>query len=879
MRSYRFPSSCSARHRRLEGPLGLSRLILWCVVPIFAPWAHASLEVNWDQARYVSGSYDVTKLTDTSIQIDIVARGAGTSNAVVINGNSYLDCDEGYPEVAEYVVGVLPSGQSLNLPYCWSTSNVGVAHFVDCWVWNGTTYVNQGNSGVLTAWSFVVTGAPHQIVTINEAAFFFQVDGVYPGGLLYGTYMTGSVSGLLQGQPVSYQFGEPAPPRAPHLGDPRNEKIRANYVADPVNVTNGSFYNSQVDLRVNGPMPIEVRRTYSSRNSAKNEFGYAWLGGYASNLVIAPDASTIEAADTDGSVVLFRQVNSNVWRPNVEDNLEFSDVSSGADNLLNSVISKVQLGYGTTHYQWQLPDGSLRDYVVRQFPITSNGTDYTGDGAFLATWTDNRGNSLTFTYGTNPAANDYGQINLIQSSSGGSVSFAYSPGRFVTRATASDGRAVNYTYAGPHLTGVQLPDGSAFAYEYGGSGPGYLLRKETKPDGRILWNMYDIAQRVSRQMAAVDPARPGLPVTTAVFDYGFPGRTTVNDAYGRATVYEYTGNRVIKVTDPLGQTVVKTWYSIMDPANGAYLNALHSVTDQRGLVTTYRYDALGNRVQSTITGDLDGDPATTNEIATSTAAYDSLNRLLSATDASGITSEYTYADASYPYLPTQVVAKQGATTLRTDSLEYTSVGSSRGLLSRRRVAVGTSDEAETEYTYNTAGLLTQQTAHTGTTDPNVVTAFAYNDRRELTSTTDADGRSMVYTYDGMSRPTSKTVKNESGATIGIWTTVYTGNGEVAQIVGPRTGPADSVSRTYDGAVRLQQEVASRSEANADGSGVVPGAAAIATYTHDLFGNRVLQVDPRGNATVFTHDAIGQMLTRTTAGLRAESFQYEPGGNV
>lgn len=98
-------------------------------------------------------------------------------------------------------------------------------------------------------------------------------------------------------------------------------------------------------------------------------------------------------------------------------------------------------------------------------------------------------------------------------------------------------------------------------------------------------------------------------------------------------------------------------------------------------------------------------------------------------------------------------------------------------------------------------FVTQQTVQTGTADPDVVTNFTYTNRGELWTATDADGRSTKYTYDGMSRPLTKVVKDEHGATLGTWTTTYTGAGDVDTVVGPRTGTTDSVKRTYDSAGR------------------------------------------------------------------------------
>ena len=641
---------------------------------------------------------------------------------------------------------------------------------------------------------------------------------------------------------IAYKVGDQSITR--ELGNTSSVN-KADLVADPVSVTSGVFYANHVDLHVNGPLPIEVRRTYSSRNAAQtSEFGYAWLSGNSSFLVPSADLSTIQAADSEGSVVLFRrQGTSTLWTPDVSDNPQLTNSAGGAANLFNSTIVQSS----PSNYQWQMADGSVRNYVVQQFPITSNGDTYPRLLPYLTTWVDSCGNALTYTYGNLSAGNDYGRINLIQSSNGSSVSFVYDSEARITRAVASDGRTVNYSYENGELISVQLPDGSITGYLYGGvDSDGFSthhITQETKPDGRILQNVYDAQGRVVEQWSTVDQIDPTKLVKTATFDYNVAGQTTMTDAYGNPTIYQYaSGGLMTKITDPLNQTVTQTWYTSTNTATGAYLNSLESVTDKRGLVTTYKYDAQGNITETKLSGNLTGDTATT-QTSTTTALYNTRNLPTTVTDASGITTTFAYTDLNYPYLPTQIATAKGGTALRTDKLEYTAQGSSptisKGLLQRKTVALGTADQVITEYVYNAAGFMTQQTAYTGTTDANVVTTFSYNSRGELETTTDADGRSTTYTYDAMSRPLTKVVKNENAQVLGTWTMTYTANGELSQTTGARTSPADIVERAYDSGGRLMEEVAYLSQAKPDGSGVITTTSiAITSYGHDYSGNRI-----------------------------------------
>ncbi|MBS0631903.1 MAG: hypothetical protein JSS11_08320 [Verrucomicrobia bacterium] len=756
------------------------------------------------------------------------------------------------------------------------------------------------------------------------------------------------------------------------LSDPSFLKRTWSMVSDPVNSTTGEFYQDNIDLRLDGPMPLEVRRSYSSKQLASNEFGYGWLFGYNPYLTITDDQSIIQAADADGSVVAYsRQGTADVWMPSFTSNPDASNLTGGVTNLYNARIVRSVEGANTL-YTLSTASGATRIYRIRQFPVTG----MTRERPYLDKWSDNRGNYHLFTYGTDSMANDYGKIARIQSSNGNAVNFAYDVYGHILEAFTVDGRLVRYTYDDSgNLTEVKLPDGSIHRYEYGtemtsvpvfdeagymaangdtvtdwlyeshwethqgpdgnevteevrnhpdatpldhynavgrmvGLDPGgrtdvptssHLIVRESKPDGRILENTYDADRRVTQQKATVGTDLK--PVVNATFDYSETGKTKIRDAYysvtHKETVYEYADGLVHKVTDELGRTIETNWYSITDTTDGAYPRSVKNVRDKRGLFSEYKYDSHGNVKELKVTGDLDGDPATAAQTVTTTSVYNARNQPVSVTDPAGITTQFYYTNTDYPFLPTSVVTLKGSVQLREDKMEYgarssaTTPGTlfSRGLLVRKYAAFGTSDVAQTDFDYSPAGFLSQQTGYTGTTDPSVVVNYAYNLRGELVESRDGDDRRTVYSYDAMGRTTVKDVRDETGRTLGLWRTYYNGNGEMAWVDGPRSGPEDWVRRNYDGAGRIKEELTWRSQAKADGSGVEApsGDAQFArtTYVHDLFGNLVASISPRGHAIAMTYDEIGQLKTRSyfastnTAGtpLRTESFEYEPGGGL
>ncbi len=734
---------------------------------------------------------------------------------------------------------------------------------------------------------------------------YYVTFSVQPGQ----TYTFSAVSGQsgTLGTPSSFQWIAGTPLESPlgNLGQPvPSPKNQPNeLVAEPVSATTGAFYENDVDLHVNGPLPIEVRRTYSSLNaSVPNELGFGWLLGYPSYLVPSTDGSTIQAADSDGTIVTFRlqQGSLTTWAPSVADNPGLVN-SVGANNLFNSTIVQTGNGIGST-YQWNLSDGSVRKYVVQSFPLGFNGGTVSQTFPYLSQWQDNRGNALSFTYGA-LGTNSYGRIDLIQSSNGTSVSLTYDTLGHITQAAASDGRAVNYTYTNGDLTKVVLPDQSEFDYQYGAYGSGasnHLITQKTSPGGRILQNVYDNLGRVVQQLATADQADPRSLVFTDDFDYSVPRQTTITDANGNATIYYYNNSGLItQIKDANNQSIYEQWYSPTDTSTGAYPNSLKQVIDKRGLTTLYQYDANGNIAETDVTGDLVGDGSRVT--ATTKATFDlTLNLPLKIVDPRSITTKFAYGDgqANHRYLPTEIdtIAQDGSTTIRSDTFGYSDQSSgnifSNGLLQTKTVTSGPSDQSTTNFQYNAAGFMTQQTAQTGTGDPAVVTQYTPTARNELGTVTDGDQRTITYTYDGMSRPLSKTVKDENGNTLGVWNMTYTGEGDLSQTYGPHANPANTVQRFYDGAGNLEEVDVALSQANANGTGVTvpsaPGASlAITNFVYDFVGNQIWQMDPLGNVTTMAYDADNEMTGRSTfngsnttvAALHTESWLYEPGGKV
>ena len=258
--------------------------------------------------------------------------------------------------------------------------------------------------------------------------------------------------------------------------------------------------------------------------------------------------------------------------------------------------------------------------------------DTPASALICTTWQDNRGNSPTFSYGTNSTQPDWGQLNRVQSSNGNFFGFYYDTFGHIIEAYTGDDRILQYAYDKyGDLTTVTLPDQSQINYVYQHANQvtnsvtniysTHLILQELKPEGRILQNEYDSQRRVTNQMATVGATL--VPMVNATFAYTnnfsissptnlLTGTTAVYDYTNHVTMYTYTNSLIDKIVDPLTHSIIQTWYGAT--TNGGYQRSLQSRTDKRGLVTTYRYDTNGNVTNSTLTGDLTGNGVTTNAV-------------------------------------------------------------------------------------------------------------------------------------------------------------------------------------------------------------------------------------------------------------------------
>jgi YD repeat-containing protein len=536
-------------------------------------------------------------------------------------------------------------------------------------------------------------------------------------------------------------------------------------VLDPVNALTGEFYVDEVDLSLPGPMPLQIRRNYGSHNLANNQLGFGWKLNYMSYLSVNA-SNIVYESEPDGSVFALAPQTTNTWAPTLALNPTLNnDTANGIGSVANRLNAQLtKLSVGTTNL-WYLTnsDGSLRIFQEMSFPLT-NSLAYDRLRPYLTYWYDNQSNFYRFEYGTNATQADYGQVRRITSSSGNVVRLQYDVYARIVDAYSIDGRYVQYDYDDHgDLVTVTLPDTSQINFEYQHLSSAtngvtnvystHLIVREDKPDGRTLQNDYDDQRRVTNQWSTVGPDLRLVRNATFIYTNNFnltnitgtlSGTTTILDYTNNPTTYFYTNGLIRRVHDPLGGELVQTWYEENETNAPAYPRSLKTVTDKRGLVTSFKYDSQGNVTNTTVQGDLKGD-GDTNATAVAVSVFNSNNLPSKRVDMSGATNLYFYTNtwllARLETWPSNATSSQALTNLYT----YTSVTNasdgtvSYGLRSQEIRAANSPDAATNQMVYSSRGFPTQIIRFTGGNDPAVTATNLFNIRGELVQRTDAAG--------------------------------------------------------------------------------------------------------------------------------------------
>jgi len=311
---------------------------------------------------------------------------------------------------------------------------------------------------------------------------------------------------------------------------------------------------------------------------------------------------------------------------------------------------------------------------------------------------------------------------------------------------------------------------------------------------------------------------------------------TITEPGGRALTVTYTGTHITKVTDPLGQAVAYTY-------DGS--GNLATTTGADGAVTTFGYDAAHH-----ITSILD--PAQQSAPVTNpmTMVYDAQGRVTSQTDPLGRATTFAYAGDPF--------SSAGGSTVTTDPAGHQQQDVYyNGVRSGSVTGYGTASAVTTVFTFDPATLGVTSTSVSSANDPVTHTSTAtYNAQGLPLTQVDGLGREVDTTYNSFGEALTVTGPNPSAVGPARVTTTNTYDAK---------GNALSVTRPlYTSATAFTNQVTTYKRATTahpqDVTGVVDPLGNTTVNTYDAVGNLASSTSPQGRKTTSTYDSIGRHLT-------------------
>lgn len=671
----------------------------------------------------------------------------------------------------------------------------------------------------------------------------------------------------------------------------------------------GAFTLAYHDLTVPlAGIPIEIVRTYDSRNKAKGDFGVGWTLGlkavrvasttrpgegwevYKSGLTYQLDGKSsryitvtlptgrVETFDlritpSTSSLTPFETVKASVaTRPG---NLGTLEILSNTDLLIVdpqpgpvTLVDDATLEpFQPDRFRYTQRDGtqfivsrskgveSAKDASGNSITVTPGGISHSTGVAIAFTRdaddritgiTDPAGNTRRYTYAPE------GDLASATDRTGGTTKFFYDRSHGLVRIEDPLGRTGTRTEYDDAGRVIRITDANGNTTQYRHDLDG---RQEQVEDalGRVTILTYDDRGNVT---AKTDPL--GHTVTTAYDARDRMIRST--DALGATTRYEYDEeDRPTRVVDPLGRARTMSYdvdgnLAAATDARGATVSyaydASHRLTrlvDAMGGEKTFSYDAAGNVTRTTMPGG-----------ASVASSFDALGRPATTTDAGG--NVIAFARQASGLLAAQTDSEGGVASLGYDA-EGRIVSSAIG-----GRAYG--------FAYDAAGApsaITLATARTvaidtdaggrllGYTDPQrgALLANTYDAAGNLVASVDAMGRRTERTFDAANRLVA--TRSPSGA---VQRTVYDDAGRIVQQVDAR-----GFSR------RFAWDAAGNLLAETDALG------GVTTHAYDEVGNEIRRTDPLGRVTRYAYDRLDRRISTIHPDGAAETVEYDESGRI
>ncbi|WP_231112048.1 RHS repeat-associated core domain-containing protein [Stenotrophomonas maltophilia] len=633
---------------------------------------------------------------------------------------------------------------------------------------------------------------------------------------------------------LSYTSG-PLPPQQCPVGNP----------CDP---TTGDKSQPEPDFNLGW---VSFQRHYHSLTStAGGALGTGWTHSHNLRLTAGVDDSTFPPSSelkvgligADGGQIAFQKVGAS-----------YEAMDGSGDRAVQQ---------GTN---WQLSRAGERIYFDADGLMQRRDFE---DGTSLTYAHDSRGRLLSITHSTGRrvdvqylAPGDDSLISALVIAGQPVVSYAYSPAGELITATYADGASRTYHYEDARF-------------------PGYLTGVTAEDNQRYSWYGYDTQGRVTCSRHSGDCSQADVGIDGVRLEYTPAGTTIVTDALGKQSTYALTASgtsglprKVNGITESNG-SITRAYL----PEGTDFRRRLQSVTDRRGVVTSYAYaeasDAAAGAVSVTTTTEAAGTPD--QRISETRVAMDS-NRLVQQT----VGNREVRVARNVRLQPTTITVRDRVTgdTRITTQTYCEAEGPECPLVGLLRSVDGPrSDVADVStYAYYTAddagcaangacsyrkGDLRSVTNALGQT----VETLAYDAFGRPLSVKDANGVVTDYTYHARGWPTSVTVRGATTAEDRVTQISYWPTGQVQQITEP---DGSSVTYVYDAAQRLTD--------------IADSAGNTIHYALDNAGNRLKEdtLDAGGTlrrTLARTFNTLGQLTALKDAGNHATGFAYDANGN-
>jgi len=548
-------------------------------------------------------------------------------------------------------------------------------------------------------------------------------------------------------------------------------------------------------------LAINIQRTYDSLNAGTvGDFGYGWNLGINVDLVVDPSGNvTFTLGGQRRTFYLAPQAPPCTLagclfpyyfvaftpEPGLYGTLTDSSPGCPLDIVVpNGSLWECYGGSG----QYNPPGYIYTDPTGTQYSISAGGS--------LQSITDRNGNGLTITAsgitsttGLNvPFMRDnQGRITQITDPQGNVYLYGYDEnGNLASVTYPNTPQPSTYSYTTNHyyLSGTDFRSNPLPTVQYYASG-------ETDTEGNPLAGKL---QSVTDGLGETTTYAYDLSTYTTTITYPQDASGNV----GHATmVYDSMGD-VLSSTDPLSHTTTNT-YNVNQN--------LLSATDPLGHTTGYTYDSNGNKTSQTY-------PAT--GASTNTTSYINYNQFSEPTttvDELGNTTTFNY-DANY--LP-QSVTDSGGTVMST-------AFNANGTLQAGAAGVDISQS------------------------PSSASQFAYDANGDLTSKTDALGRTTSFTYDALGHKVSETEPGPNSAVAG------SPQADAARRGSGRLTAFSSAARPMDSGPSVNTETA--------------------TYQFDALGNMIESVSFIGSASKWQYDANNNLTSYTDGNSNTTTYQYD-----